>query len=346
MAAAPNRIESSVTSISWIPSEAIDGLTKLPFELGFGHYDDPPPDVIDDLDALHAAGAFRFANRLRAWIEVADGEVVGWGHRGRSYISTTHMEFGRTSVAFQPTAFPDLRPEPVVTPSSVRFVQTAGGRPGVPAPRTVSKWPFVQWVGPSVWTTLALTINADGTFSGELTGATAFPRHWIYDDAGRLVAKSGLIDFDDWYHNAFGQHTPWGEEETPAFVTMAESALERQLSTTIMRGGERPELQRLPSGNVLFRQGDAGADLYLLLDGVLAIQVDGEKVAEVGPGAVVGERARLESGTRTSTVRAVTECRLARAPSSGIDRSALAALAEGHRREDAPREQGGPGSAG
>ena len=30
------RIESSVTAISWIPSEAIEGMPKLPFELGIG----------------------------------------------------------------------------------------------------------------------------------------------------------------------------------------------------------------------------------------------------------------------------------------------------------------------
>ena len=38
------RFEGSVTAISWIPSEAIEGLPKLPFELGVGHYDEPPPD--------------------------------------------------------------------------------------------------------------------------------------------------------------------------------------------------------------------------------------------------------------------------------------------------------------
>ena len=40
------RVESSVTSISWIPSEAITGMTKMPFEMGMAHYDPPPPDVI------------------------------------------------------------------------------------------------------------------------------------------------------------------------------------------------------------------------------------------------------------------------------------------------------------
>ena len=40
------RIESSVTAISWIPSEAIEGMPKIPFEMGIGHYDEPPPDRI------------------------------------------------------------------------------------------------------------------------------------------------------------------------------------------------------------------------------------------------------------------------------------------------------------
>jgi len=44
------RFESSVTSLSWIPSEAVTGATKGVFEMGVTHYDDPPPDVIEDLD--------------------------------------------------------------------------------------------------------------------------------------------------------------------------------------------------------------------------------------------------------------------------------------------------------
>ena len=51
------RIESSVTSLSWIPSEAVTGANKGVFEIGFTHYDDPPPDVIEDLDALRESDA-------------------------------------------------------------------------------------------------------------------------------------------------------------------------------------------------------------------------------------------------------------------------------------------------
>ena len=66
------RYESSVTSVSWIPSEAVTGPGRLAFDSGFGHYDDPPSAELGDLEELRAADKFRFANMLRAWIEVGD----------------------------------------------------------------------------------------------------------------------------------------------------------------------------------------------------------------------------------------------------------------------------------
>ncbi len=327
------RIESSITSVSWIPSEAIEGLTRVPFDLGVGHYDNPPPQTLGSLEDLHASGAFRFANRLTAWIEVVDGSIVDHGQVGHSYLSRTLMGIGRAQIAFQPIGFPDIEPEPEVSATSVRFRRTAGGRPGVPAPRRVHGRPFLQWRGPTVWTTLALTLDVDGTAGVELAGASRFPRHWVYDDAGALTAKSGLIDFEEWYRGSFGQHSPWGDEDSPAVVTLAESALERELSETIMRGGAAPVRVKLSAGDTLVEQGDTSIELYLLLDGLVAVEVDGDVIAQVGPGAVVGERALLEGGSRTSTLRAVTDCRLARAGADQIDPDALARLAAGHRRE-------------
>ncbi len=71
-------------------------------------------------------------------------------------------------------------------------------------------------------------------------------------------------------------------------------------------------------------------------DGVLSVEVDGESLAEVGPGAILGERAALEGGQRTATLRAVTPCRVAVAPGDAIDRALLVEPSEGHRREEAP----------
>ena len=168
------RIESSVTSISWIPSEAVTGMTKLPFEVGVTHYDNPPPDVVDDLEGLGAADGFRFANRLRAWIEVENGKIVDHAYAGGAVMGSTTVRLGKQAT-FQAIGFPELQREPEVTPTSVRFVQTAGGRPAIPAPRRVRHPPFVQLKGPTVWSTLGLTIGVDGTARFDLVGASPFP---------------------------------------------------------------------------------------------------------------------------------------------------------------------------
>lgn len=328
------RIESSVTSVSWIPSEAITGMAKMPFEAGVTHYDDPPPDVIEDLEALRAADRFRFANELRAWVEVDDGKIVDFGHAGGGRMGETRLRVGGREIAFTAFALPDLRPEPEVGDGWVRFVQTAGGRTGVPAPRRVARPPFAQWDSPLVWTTLALTIHADGHSEHEVVGASPFPRSWIYDHDGRVVGKTGLMDFKHWYRHAFGKHSPWGDEDSPALVTAVETALERELSLTIMRGGVTPKVKKLAAGKTLVEQGDRGDSLFLLLDGVMVVEVNGEPLAEIGPGAVLGERALLEGGTRTSTLRATTRCKVAVARADQVDRAALAELSTGHRREE------------
>jgi hypothetical protein len=328
------RIESSVTSLSWIPSEAIGGMTKMPFETGVAHYDPPPPDVIEDLDALQRDGRFRFASRLTAWIDVENGVIVGHGQGGGGLICSTLLQVGKKQVAFEAVALPDLQPEPEVAAHEVTFFQTAGGRTGVPAPRRVRRAPYVQFSAPLAWTTLALTLRADGSSSFALTGASSFPRHWVYDGESKLALKSGMIDFSNWYRRAFGKHSPWGDRDSQALTTEVETALERQLSLTLMQGGAKPKVKTFKAGTVITAQGAAEDDLYLVLDGVVRIEVDGERLAEYGPGSMHGERAVLEGGHRTSTIRAVTACKLAVASADVIDRAALAQLSSGHRRED------------
>ncbi|MBK5265931.1 MAG: cyclic nucleotide-binding domain-containing protein, partial [Acidimicrobiia bacterium] len=90
----------------------------------------------------------------------------------------------------------------------------------------------------------------------------------------------------------------------------------------------------------LVDQGDPGSELFLLLDGVLTVEVDGEAVAEVGPGSILGERALIEDSQRTSTLRAATPARVAVAIASEIQPEAHQELATHHHREDASRPQG------
>ena len=330
------RYESSVTSLSWIPSEAVTGSMRIAFDAGIGHYDDPPPAEISDLAALQAADRFRFANQLRAWIEVGSaGEVTSAGYSGGGLIGTTTVRLGALKYRFQAAQLPDLQRAPEYGDGWVRFSQTVGGRTGAPMPRRVSRKPFVQWLAPLVWSTLSLTLYADGHADYTMTGASPFPRHWIYDDGGQLAIKSGLTDFQEWTA-AFGtQHTPWGDEDSPALVTAVETALERTLSVQLMHGDRKPTISTLKSGDTLVRQGEVGSDLYLVLDGVVRVDRDGEELAEYGPGALLGERAYLEGGIRTSTLVAATACRVAAVPASQFDTDALAELATGHRREEA-----------
>jgi hypothetical protein len=332
------RYESSVTSLSWIPSEAVTGPQKRAFDRGIARYDDPPPAQIDDLEALRAADRFRFANDLRAWIDVDDGgQITGSAYRGCGLIGDTTIRVGGLSHTFQNALLPDLRSDPEQGDGWVRFTQTVGGRTSLPAPRPVRHPPYVQWQAPLVWTTLTLTLYSDGRAESAMAGASKFPRHWLYDAAGTLTHKSGLTDFSDWMSKSFGRHTPWGDTDSPALVTAVETALEHSLAVQLMRGAAAPRIERLAAGSILVEQGKPGTDLYLVLDGVIRIERDGVWLAEYGPGAILGERAHLEGGTRTSTLAAVTSCRVAAMNAAGFDRSELAELAAGHRRESAGR---------
>lgn len=334
------RYEGCVTSLSWIPSEAVTGVPRMAFDAGISHYDDPPPANLDPraglLEGLQAADRFRFANVLRAWIEVdAEGQIIDAGYAGSGLMGSTTVKLGSRRFRFQAVQLPDIRRNPEHGDGWARFTQTVGGRTGVPTPRKVRRSPYVQWQAPLAWTTLSLTLHADGRADGALTGASPFPRHWVYDGSGRLSHKSGLTDFSNWYTTCFGPHTPWGDEDSPALVTTVETALERSLSVYLMQGARRPQIRNEPAGVVVVRQGDPGTDIYLVLDGIIRVDRDGEPLAEYGPGALLGERAHLEGGTRTSSLVTITPCRLAFVPATQFNRSALVELSGGHRREEA-----------
>jgi Cyclic nucleotide-binding domain len=329
------RIESSVTAISWIPSEAIQGMPKIPFELGIGHYDDPPPTHlgIGELERLRDADRFREANELKAWIEVEDGQIIKYGHEGRGLVGSTTFRLGPKNLVFQGVGFETLQAEPEIRDGEARFIQTVGGRAGFPAPRRVRGRPFFRVNSATAWTTLALTIRADGSSEHDLIGASPFPRHWIYDRSGDLVQKAGTVDFKTWYREAHGEHTPWGDEDSEPFVAQAETALERKLSRDLMKSGEKLPRRKLKQDDRLVEQGDPGDELYLVLDGVLAAVVDGEEIAQIGPGAILGEGAIVGEGTRTATLRASTPARVAVIKPEQLERDALEAIAAGRRRE-------------
>ena len=333
------RIESSVTSVSWIPSEAVTGpMLKGTFESGFTHYDDPPPDVIDDLEALAAAGtASASPTTCTAWIEVEDGQIVDAGYSGGGLMGATtvrlgqaarHVRAGRRS----PTSATSPRsPRP-----TVRFVQTTGGRTGLPAPRRVKHPPFVQFT------------RADGVDHARAHDPRR--RHVELRGARReqVPPPLGLRR----RRRARGQGRPRRLQGlVPRRVRQAHAVGRRGLAGARHRGRDRarapavghdharrrasPRSARSRRARTSSQQGDPGDELFLLLDGVLSVVVDGEAVAELGPGAVLGERAVLEGGRpHRDACRRRTDVRVAVAPADQIDRERAARSCAEHHRVD------------
>jgi len=328
------RQESSVTSISWIPSEAMTGPMRVPMDLHIGHYDQAPPDQLEpgDLEKLRDADRYRFANRLAAWIEVSEGRIIDAGYSGGGLIGSTTAKIGM-SVTIPGVAFPVIQEPPVIDGDTAHFRQTAGGRTGAPLPHRIEHPPYVRMTAPTAWTSLSLTMSVGADSEFELVGASPFPRHWLYNHAGSLAAKSGLIDFSDWTHSDDSNHTPWHDFDRSVLTSDVESQVERNLSGSLM--SSHPTLINLDEGSKLIKQGQPGMTIYLILDGMLTVDIDGDDVAELGPGAVVGELAVLQGGTATATVTAITPVRVAGIPADAVDRSDLEQIATVHRHEEA-----------
>jgi hypothetical protein len=313
------RINASATAITWLPFEALDRIPVVPLALALAHYDEPPPEVVPELDELRRQDAFREANELHAWIEVAGGEIVDYGQSGRSMIGDG-PELEAQQVSFAAVEFPVIQPQPEVGDGWARFTQTVGGRIGLPAPRPVVGRPYFHIGAVAAWTTLELLLRADGASETRLVAASPFPRHSLYGSDGRLVHVFGASEFE------LGDGTPWGDERTPAFATAVESELERRLAMSILRDGAKLVRRRLGRGETLVEQGQPGRDLFVLLDGVLDVEIDREVVAQVGSGAILGERAVLGEGLRTATLRAVRSSRVAVIGPDEIGRPQLAEL--------------------
>lgn len=77
--------------------------------------------------------------------------------------------------------------------------------------------------------------------------------------------------------------------------------------TKIARAGDEVTVE---AGHVLTRQGDAGREAFVIVDGTATVRRGDRKVATVGPGDTVGELALLDHGPRTATVTAAEDTKV------------------------------------
>lgn len=320
------RFEASATCVSWIPPQAVEGMFKIPFNLGVAHYDAPPPDSSPDVDALLAADAIRFANEVQGWVEVGDGRIINCGMSGRGRLGSTTMRLRSRGMTFAGVALPEITEPPTVDNDHATFVQTVGGHTGVGVPRAVPDPPFWRVTAPLAWSTITLTVHADGSSESTIADASPFPRHYLYDTRGRLTHKSALIKYKDWLHRSNERRSPWAGEHPTIPVAAVSSEVERAVADAVLVSGGHHE-HRLPSGGRLSDRPIAETEVHVLLDGLLVIEIDGKPVSEVGPGAIFDPTLRTSESKQHVTVRARTPCRLAVLPREGLDQESLLQVA-------------------
>ena len=326
---APNtstRITASATCLSWIPPQAVEGAFKLPFSLGIAHYDAPPPSSAPDIEGLLATDAIRFANQLRAWIDVTDGQITGYGSDGGGRLGNTTVRLASQAVTFAGVALPGLTPPPELYPDRIRFTQTAGGHTGAAVPRRISRLPFVRLSAPLAWSTIALTVGSDGSSRVELAAASPFPRHYLYDSSGTLIAKSALIRYQDWLHRSDQANSPWGGAGDAIPLAPVRTGVERSLADSILVSG-RYRQHELPARAMLAELPISPGEVHVLLDGLLLFEIDGRPALDAGPGAIFDPAMRAPESKKHVTVRAKTHCRLAVLSRDQLDSQALLGVA-------------------
>jgi CRP/FNR family cyclic AMP-dependent transcriptional regulator len=78
-------------------------------------------------------------------------------------------------------------------------------------------------------------------------------------------------------------------------------------------------------GVVLFRDGDAGEEMYGVVAGEIEIVKHGRLIEAIGPGGIIGEMAVVDGSPRSADAVARTDCRVSR-----IDRRRFEHLVANH----------------
>jgi hypothetical protein len=107
--------------------------------------------------------------------------------------------------------------------------------------------------------------------------------------------------------------------QVPIFADLKPEDLEELASVV--------EERRIDPGKDLFREGDPGDAVYLIVKGSVRVFTGGEGtdraerlLSELGPGACIGEMAVLDASPRSATVRSLERTRTLRVPGEGFKR--------------------------
>ena len=172
---------------------------------------------------------------------------------------------------------------------------------------------------------------------GELVGEIAFLTGQVRSATATAIESTRVLQLPRVYYEDIERRHPEAVADISAILSrrLKRSQLGLGLRSTGLFGTlDEPvltalesdlELVTLHGGETLFRQGDAGDSLYIVINGRLRVAIQGQdgkerSVAELGRGETVGEMAMLGGELRSATVYAVRDTNLARLSRASFDR--------------------------
>lgn len=73
----------------------------------------------------------------------------------------------------------------------------------------------------------------------------------------------------------------------------------------------KEEFINVPTDTVLFRQGEVGDRMYIVLEGKISLEMNGQALGTEGIGGIVGEMALIDKTPRIGTATTLSDCVLA-----------------------------------
>jgi CRP/FNR family transcriptional regulator, cyclic AMP receptor protein len=73
---------------------------------------------------------------------------------------------------------------------------------------------------------------------------------------------------------------------------------------------DSPNARRVRAGEAVFRRGDPGDVMFVVLDGLIEVSVDGRTVESLEPGSLLGEMALVDEGPRSADAIATVDSTL------------------------------------
>ena len=85
---------------------------------------------------------------------------------------------------------------------------------------------------------------------------------------------------------------------------------DKDMVDALAKGLGHNSMTRHNTGIAIFQEGTAGALAYVVLEGRVALSIQGKVVQRVGPGGIFGEMALIDQSTRAASATAETDCAL------------------------------------